>query len=68
MRSSMVTRDNQCNQVMFSAFKNVIYKRYKRTLDKNKVMCYIDTYLSKYDLNNAQKEELNNIINKLKTL
>lgn len=32
----MVTRDNQCNQSMFSAFKNVIFRRYKRTLDKNK--------------------------------
>lgn len=34
----MVTRYNQCNQLMFSAFKNVIFMRYKRTLDKNKVI------------------------------
>lgn len=61
----MVT-DNQCNQVMFSAFKNVIYKRYKRTLDKNKVIDYINEYRGRYALNDSQNEEIESIINKLK--
>lgn len=61
----MVTRDNQCNQVMFSAFKNVIFRRYKRTLNKSKVIDYINTYRGRYALNNSQNEEIENIIKKL---
>lgn len=57
--------DNQCNQSMFSAFKNVILKRYKRTLDKSKVIDYINTYRGRYTLNDSQNEEIENIINKL---
>lgn len=57
--------DNQCNNAMFSAFKNVIFSRYKRTLDKNKVIDYINTYRDRYALNDSQNEEIENIINKL---
>lgn len=65
----MVTRDNhKCNQSMFSAFKNVILKRYKRTLDKNKVIDYINTYRGRYALNDSQNKEIENIINKFNTL
>lgn len=60
--------DNQCNQAMFSAFKNVILKRYKRTLDKNKVIDYINTYRGRYALNDSQNEEIENIIKKFNTL
>lgn len=58
--------DNQCNQSMFSAFKNVIFMRYKRTLEKNKVIDYINTYRDRYTLNDSQNKEIESIINKLK--
>lgn len=50
---------------MFSAFKNVIIKRYKRTLDKNKVIDYINKYRGRYALNDSQNKEIENIIDKL---
>lgn len=56
----------QCNQQMFQAFKNVIFKRFKRTLDKDKVLSYVKTYMSVYSLNNDQINEINGIINNLK--
>lgn len=56
----------QCNQQMFRAFKNVIFKRFKRTLDKDKVLSYVKTYMSVYSLNNDQINEINGIINNLK--
>lgn len=62
----MVTRDNQCNQAMFSAFKNVIFNRFKRTSDKIKVIDYINKYRGRYSLNDSQNKEIENIINTLK--
>lgn len=56
----------QCNQQMFRAFKNVIFRRFKRTLDKDKVLSYVKTYMSVYSLNNDQINEINGIINNLK--
>lgn len=56
----------QCNQQMFRAFKNVIFRRFKRTLDKDKVLSYVKTYMSAYSLNNDQINEINGIINSLK--
>lgn len=55
----------QCNQQMFQAFKNVIFRRFKRTLDKDKVLSYVKTYMSVYSLNNDQINEINGIINKI---
>lgn len=55
----------QCNQQMFQVFKNVIFRRFKRTLDKDKVLSYVKTYMSVYSLNNDQINEINGIINKI---
>lgn len=57
---------NQCNQTMFGAFKNVILSRFKRTLDKSKVIDYINKYRGRYSLNDSQNKEIENIINTLK--
>lgn len=54
-----------CNEVMFRLFKNVIFSRFKRTLDKRIVIDYINKYRGRYALNGSQNKEIENIIDKL---
>lgn len=54
-----------CNEVMFRSFKNVIFSRFKRTLDKERVIDYINKYRGRYVLNDSQNEEIKNIIDNL---
>ena len=54
-----------CNEMMFRSFKNVIFRRFKRTLDKERVIDYINKYRGRYALNDSQNKEIENIIDKL---
>lgn len=54
-----------CNEMMFRSLKNVIFSRFKRTLDKVRVIDYINAYRGRYALNNSQNKEIENIIDKL---
>lgn len=54
-----------CNEMMFRSFKNVIFSRFKRTLNKVRVIDYINKYRGRYALNDSQNKEIENIIDKL---
>ena len=54
-----------CNEMMFRSFKNVIFSRFKRTLDKERVIDYINKYRGRYALNDSQNKEIDNIIDNL---
>jgi hypothetical protein len=54
-----------CNEMMFKSFKNVIFSRFKRTLNKERVIDYINKYRGRYALNDSQNKEIENIIDKL---
>ena len=54
-----------CNEMMFRSFKTVIFSRFKRTLNKEIVIDYINKYRGRYALNDSQNKEIENIIDKL---
>jgi hypothetical protein len=54
-----------CNEVMFKSFKNVIFSRFKRALNKERVIDYINKYRGRYALNDSQSKEIEIIIDKL---
>jgi hypothetical protein len=54
-----------CNEMMFRSFKNVIFSRFKRTLDKERVIDYINKYRGRYALNDSQSKEIEIIIDNL---
>lgn len=58
-------KQTPCNEMMFRSFKNVIFSRFKRTLDKERVIDYINKYRGRYALNDSQNKEIENIIDKL---
>lgn len=51
-----------CNEIMFRSFKNVIFSRFKRTLDKIRVIDYINTYRGRYALNDSQNKKLKTLL------
>ena len=54
-----------CNEMMFRSFKNVIFSRFKRALNKEIIIDYINKYRGRYALNDSQNKEIENIIDKL---
>lgn len=58
-------KQTPCNEIMFKSFKNVIFSRFKRTLNKERVIDYINAYRGRYALNNSQNKEMENIIDNL---
>ena len=54
-----------CNEMMFRSFKNVIFSRFKRTLNKGIIIDYINKYRGRYALNDSQNQEIEIIIDKL---